>query len=83
MPSVKSIRKNKTAQIGPTGKFDAASGYVIKASPVPPANTLLTPLLVTFAIKPIIPKTANPAKKLVKQSTHVSTIASLIKQENI
>ena len=35
MPSVNNMRKNKIAQIGPTGRFDAASGYVIKARPVP------------------------------------------------
>ena len=71
------IRKNKTAQIGPTGKFEAASGYDMKANPGPAAKTLSTPLLVNLPINPIIPKTQKPAIKLVKQSTHVRIVASL------
>lgn len=77
IPSVNNIRKNKIAQNGPPGKFAAASGYVIKARPGPAANTLSTPDFVMFAINPMMPKTAKPAIKLVKQSTQVRRIASL------
>ena len=85
MPSVNNMRKNKIAQSGPTGKFEAASGNVTNARPGPPVNTFSTPDFVVFAINPIIPKTAKPAIKLVKQSTHVIIIASLFnyKKNNI
>jgi hypothetical protein len=35
IPTVKSIKKNKTAQSGETGNLDIVSGYVMKASPGP------------------------------------------------
>ena len=35
IPTVKSIKKNKTAQRGETGNLEIASGYVMKASPGP------------------------------------------------
>jgi hypothetical protein len=33
IPTVKSIKKNKTAQSGETGNLEIVSGYVMKASP--------------------------------------------------
>jgi hypothetical protein len=35
IPTVKSIKKNKTAQSGETGNLEIVSGYVMKASPGP------------------------------------------------
>lgn len=64
-PSKISIRKKMTEKNCPAGNVVTASGYMINASPGPPAATLDTSTFRWYATAPMYEKMTNPANILV------------------
>lgn len=81
VPSVNIIMKKRAEKnCGTTENRESASGYDINASPEPPRTTFeISFVPISCAKLPRIPKIVQPAIRLVKVSSVVIIIMSLIK----
>lgn len=77
MPSMSIIKKNRIAHKCGIGIRSTASGYAMKAKPGPDWTTSATGTFRLCAIKPIIEKTAKPAKIAVKTFVADTTNVSM------